>query len=117
EARDTAQPDRQCGRIRSHKREKWGSGGMTAPLDAPESAQHAEPEAIARGRRDAASRSLTQIAWRRLRRDPVALGGGVFVALLILVAVFAPLLTHWFGHPPNQFHQDLIDPATQGVLK
>lgn len=90
---------------------------MTAPLDAPESAQHAEPEAIAQGRRDIASRSLTQIAWRRLRQDRVALGGGIVVLLLILVAIFAPLLTHWFGHPPNQFHQDLIDPATQGVLK
>ncbi|MEY9211281.1 ABC transporter permease [Thermobifida halotolerans] len=90
---------------------------MTAPLDTPGSTQHAEPEAVTQGTRDTASRSLTQIAWRRLRRDPVALGGGVFVALLILVAVFAPLLTQWFGHPPNQFHYDLIDPATQGVLK
>ncbi|TDQ45766.1 ABC transporter permease [Actinorugispora endophytica] len=89
---------------------------MTAPLDATESAQHAEPEAITQGVRDIASRSLTQIAWQRLRRDKVALGGGVVVVLLILVAIFAPLLTHWFGYPPNEFHQDLINPSTQGVL-
>jgi ABC-type dipeptide/oligopeptide/nickel transport system permease subunit len=58
-------------------------------------------------------RSLWQIAWRRLRRDRGAMAGGVVVILLILMAVFAPLIVKLLGHPPNQFHQETMDPATQ----
>jgi peptide/nickel transport system permease protein len=90
---------------------------MSVPMDAPESSQRADPEAAASGGRGAANRSLRQIAWQRFRRDRLGMAGGVVVLLLILVAVFAPLLTSWFGHPPNQFDQDLIDPLTGGVLR
>jgi peptide/nickel transport system permease protein len=55
-------------------------------------------------------RSPAQIAWLRLKRDKVALAGGVVVVLLILVAVFAPLIVDLLGHPPNDFHEDQIDP-------
>jgi ABC-type dipeptide/oligopeptide/nickel transport system permease subunit len=51
-------------------------------------------------------RSLSQIAWRRLRRDKVAMAGAYFLVFLVLVAIFAPLLVKWFGYPPNEFHQD-----------
>ncbi|MFO7398004.1 MAG: ABC transporter permease [Actinomycetales bacterium] len=57
-------------------------------------------------------RSLGQIAWMRLRRDKVAMGGGLVVIFLVLVAIFAPVIVDWFGHPPNEFHQEMIDPAT-----
>lgn len=57
-------------------------------------------------------RSLRQIAWSRLKRDRVALGGGAVVVLLILMAIFAPLIVRLLGDPPNEFHQELIDPAT-----
>ncbi|QWZ07957.1 ABC transporter permease [Nocardioides panacis] len=60
-------------------------------------------------------RSLGQIAWRRLKRDKVALGGAVFLIFLVLVALFAPVIVKFLGSPPNQFHQDLIDPATGGL--
>ncbi|MBN1945163.1 MAG: ABC transporter permease [Bradymonadales bacterium] len=60
-------------------------------------------------------RSLKQIAWSRLRRDRVALAGGITAILLILVAVFAPLLNRVFGHPQNEFHQDLINPNLGGI--
>ena len=43
-------------------------------------------------------RSLGRIAWTRLKRDKVALAGGVVVVLLILVALFAPLISDLFGH-------------------
>jgi peptide/nickel transport system permease protein len=59
------------------------------------------------------SRSLREIAWTRLKRDRVAMAGGVVVVLLILVAVFAPLIVAWFGHPPAEYHQKLIDPSTE----
>lgn len=61
-------------------------------------------------------RSLGRIAWTRLKRDKVAMAGGVIVLLLILMAVFAPLIIKLFGHPPDEFHQDakLMD-AAMGV--
>jgi peptide/nickel transport system permease protein len=58
-------------------------------------------------------RSLRQIAWMRLKRDKVAMAGGVVCILLILMAVFAPLIVNLFGHPPNEFNQQLIDPSLQ----
>lgn len=44
-------------------------------------------------------RSPGRIAWMRLKRDKVALAGGFVVLLLILVALFAPLIVSAFGHP------------------
>src|SRR5699024_1160711 len=55
--------------------------------------------------------SLMQIAWRRLRRDQLAMVSVVTLVLLFLAAVFAPLLVKWFRHSPTQFHQVLIDPV------
>jgi peptide/nickel transport system permease protein len=54
-------------------------------------------------------RSLGQIAWRRLKKDKVAMVGGVIVVLLIFVAIFAPLIVKIVGSDPYKFHQDLID--------
>lgn len=47
-------------------------------------------------------RTPLQLAWRRLRRDWVAIASAIVIIALILVAIFAPLLTHWFGYPPSQ---------------
>ena len=52
-------------------------------------------------------RSLGQIAWLRLRRDKVAMGGGVFVLFLIVVAIVGP---HVVANP-NLFHPTLVDPT------
>src|SRR5437763_9696379 len=64
-----------------------------------------------------AGRSLGQIAWRRLRRDKLAMAGGVFVIFLCLVAIFAHQLTNWYGEFPNTVHNfpphDLLDASTQ----
>ncbi|HEX6871757.1 MAG TPA: ABC transporter permease [Micromonosporaceae bacterium] len=57
-------------------------------------------------------RSLSQIAWSRLKRDKAAMGGAVTIILLILMAIFAPLIVSLLGHPPNEFHQDLINQET-----
>jgi peptide/nickel transport system permease protein len=54
-------------------------------------------------------RSLGRIAWSRLKRDRVAMGGAIVVIFLVLVAIFAPLIVALLGHPPNEFHQSLID--------
>jgi peptide/nickel transport system permease protein len=62
-------------------------------------------------------RSLGQIAWMRLRRDKVAMTGGAVVIFLIVTAVFAPLIVGLLGHPPNEFHQELINADTQVPIK
>jgi peptide/nickel transport system permease protein len=58
-----------------------------------------------------AGRSLRQIAWRRLKRDKVAIAGGIVVILLVVIAILAPVLSRLFGHPIDEFHIDQIDPT------
>ena len=48
------------------------------------------------------SRSLWSNAWRRLRRNRMAMAGIVFLSLLLLIAIFAPLIA-----PHNPIQQDL----------
>ncbi|MDQ6686804.1 MAG: ABC transporter permease [Actinomycetota bacterium] len=68
----------------------------------------ATPEGFAAGQ-DIQGRSLWQIAWRRLRRDRVAMVGAAFLLLLVVVAILAPLIVRVTGSPPNEFHSSLID--------
>jgi ABC-type dipeptide/oligopeptide/nickel transport system permease subunit len=80
---------------------------MAAPLEmTPESAA---PEAILEGVKGEAieGRSLGQIAWMRLKRDKVAMAGGVIVVLLILIAIVGP----YFVQDPNLYHANLINPT------
>ena len=58
-----------------------------------------------------AGRSLGQIAWLRLRRDRVAMTGGVVIVVLILLAVASVFLNAAGVIQPNTYHQDLIDPT------
>jgi peptide/nickel transport system permease protein len=58
-----------------------------------------------------AGRSLRQIAWRRLKKDKVAMAGGIVVIVLIVLAFLAPVLTRLFGHPIDEYHIDKIDPT------
>ncbi|MEV0093559.1 ABC transporter permease [Streptomyces sp. NPDC050738] len=53
--------------------------------------------------------------WRRLRAQRAAVVAAVVVALLVLVAIGAPLLTAIEGQDPNAYHPDLIDSARGGV--
>jgi peptide/nickel transport system permease protein/oligopeptide transport system permease protein len=85
---------------------------VTAPIEVTGSATEAAPEALLEGvGKRIEGRSLGQIAWMRLKRDRVAMAGGLVIVLLVLMAVFAPLLVKWFGHPPTEFHEELIDPT------
>ena len=79
---------------------------MTAPLEAP---ADAAPETVLAGAGGKAieGRSLGQIAWMRLRRDKVAIAGGVVIIVLILVAIFGPFLVQ----NPTIYHDDLINPT------
>jgi peptide/nickel transport system permease protein len=89
---------------------------MSLGPEASISDESTAPVADAAGERDGsekaiAGRSLRQIAWRRLKRDKVAMAGGIVVILLIVVALLAPLLSKWFGHPIDEYHIDQIDPT------
>jgi peptide/nickel transport system permease protein/oligopeptide transport system permease protein len=79
---------------------------MTAPLEAP---ADAAPETVLQGAgtKDIEGRSLGQIAWRRLRRDKVAMAGGIFIVFLILVAIVGPHLVQ----NPDTYHANLINPT------
>jgi len=57
-------------------------------------------------------RSLGRIAWDRFKRDKVAIVSGAFVVLLILLAIFANVITHWVGVDPNQYNGNLVDSGT-----
>ena len=46
-------------------------------------------------------RSPWVLAWRRLRQDKVAVASGIIILLLALLAVLAPVIAAWVGHPPN----------------
>jgi peptide/nickel transport system permease protein len=67
---------------------QWGPGLPEPPL---------EPEALG-------SRSFGEDTWRRLRRTPGALIGTAVVLLIVVAAVFAPLLAH-------------IDPLAQNLAR
>jgi peptide/nickel transport system permease protein len=56
-------------------------------------------------------RSLGRIAWTRLKRDRVAMAGGGVVIFLVLAAIVGPFIVNAAGHPPNEFHQQLVDPT------
>jgi peptide/nickel transport system permease protein len=53
-------------------------------------------------------RSLGRIAWNRLKRDRVAMLSAGVIVFLVLVAIFAPLITKVLGHPPNEYHSNLV---------
>jgi peptide/nickel transport system permease protein len=57
-------------------------------------------------------RSLGQIAWARLRKDKIAMAGGVVVLILILVAIFAHPITAAYGYGPTTGDINLTSPDT-----
>jgi peptide/nickel transport system permease protein len=54
-------------------------------------------------------RSLWQLVWRRIRRSKVAMTSLGVIILIILLAIFAPVLTAIEGQDPYTTHNDLID--------
>ncbi|WP_020136735.1 ABC transporter permease [Streptomyces sp. 351MFTsu5.1] len=67
------------------------------------------PEAVAPGV------SGARQFWRRLRAQRAAMVAAGVVALLVLVALAAPLLTALEGQDPTTYHPSLVDSARGGV--
>jgi peptide/nickel transport system permease protein len=72
-------------------------------------------EATGAGVEPAAGASGARQFWRRLRTQRAALVAAVVVALLVLVALAAPLLTLIEGQDPTTYHPSLVDSARGGV--
>ncbi len=62
-----------------------------------------------------AASSLWQDAWRRLKRNRAAMGGLVYLTLLVLAAIAAPLLTPYSPYTPD-FNMTLQPPSPQHPL-
>ena len=60
---------------------------------------------------DVRGRSLTQIAWGRLRRDRTFVVSSIVVLIFILIAVFAPLITNLLGVDPYSLDKNAISQA------
>jgi peptide/nickel transport system permease protein len=74
-------------------------GGGAAPVGAPVSA--GEP---------IAARSVGQLFWRRFKEDKVAIASAVFLVLLVLIAILAPVIVDVTGaRPPNEQSTEFRD--------
>jgi peptide/nickel transport system permease protein len=51
-------------------------------------------------------RSQWRLTWRRLRHDKAAVGAGVVIAIVMLLAVTAPAIAGLIGHGPDQAFPD-----------
>ncbi|MFD9003877.1 ABC transporter permease [Streptomyces sp. NPDC059582] len=87
---------------------------MTAPLHEPtaDAAPSPAEEAavVSAGAKAVQGRSLGRIAWERLKRDKLALTGGIVVLALIVIALLAPVISSLVGQDPDAYHENLIDP-------
>src|SRR5215472_515214 len=81
---------------------------MAVPIDVASGPGGQPPEeALSASDKAIEGRSLSQIAWRRLRKDKVAMTGGVIIVILIVIAIVGPYLVA----NPNTYHSGLIDPT------
>jgi peptide/nickel transport system permease protein len=84
--------------------EVFGSGAQLGYV--PESG-----EPIPEGRKVIQGRSPWQLAWERLRKDRAAMVSGGTIAVIILFALLAPVISSWVGHGPNQQFIDIGEDA------
>lgn len=61
------------------------------------------------------ARSQFARAWARFRRNKLALVSLVFIAILLLVAIFAPLVAP-YGHDETNYAAQRVPPGTDGYL-
>jgi peptide/nickel transport system permease protein len=75
------------------------------PVGASAELTEIDPTAIA-------ARSPWELFWRRFREDKLAMAALIFLAILVLVAIFAPLVVKIFGAPdPDYRDQSALDPV------
>jgi len=87
------------------------TGGDTAAELANEAS-----EPIPVGRKLIQGRSPFQLAWERMRRDKAAIASMAVIAVIILLALLAPVIASWIGHGPNQQFIDIGENANGGPV-
>lgn len=61
---------------------------------------------------EVAARSPFQLVWSRLRADPTAMVSAAVIALVIIIAIAAPLISTLVGHGPDeQFRKEGLTPS------
>jgi peptide/nickel transport system permease protein/oligopeptide transport system permease protein len=81
---------------------------VAVSLDPSPGQRGPSPEAgVTSARPPIEGRSPGQIAWRRLRRDRVAMAGGVLIVFLVLMAIIGPHLVQ----NPDSYNSNLINPT------
>src|SRR4051794_19994746 len=85
-------------------------GGTGMSTSASDVLIEGEPlDATSEGAAEIAARSPLELFWRRLRRDKVALVALGIIVVMVLVAIFAPLIVKILGAPdPNTQNDDLL---------
>jgi peptide/nickel transport system permease protein len=79
---------------------RGGAGLVGIELDREVAAEQ-DPELKEEREQEFIGRTPWSLAWARLRKDRVSMVSLGFIILLVLVAIFAPLLTALIGHGPN----------------
>jgi ABC-type dipeptide/oligopeptide/nickel transport system permease subunit len=69
------------------------------------------PVEVTADQSDVAGRSLRSIVWGRLRRDKTAMISMIGILIILLGAIFAPLITRLMGVDPYSFNGDLLSDA------
>ena len=81
---------------------------MAVSLDPSPGQRGPSPEAgVTSARTPIEGRSPGQIAWRRLRRDRVAMAGGILIVFLVLMAIIGPHVVQ----NPDTYNSNLINPT------
>ena len=83
--------------------------GLTGGLGPESDHTSADPQGAIAGR------SLASIAWRRLRRDKVALVAGGVIILIILIAALADVISAIYGQRPSELHNTGADSVINDV--
>jgi peptide/nickel transport system permease protein len=68
------------------------------------------------GELEVKARGYWEQVWRRFKRDKIAVGGGVTIILLLLLAfIGAPIARHFLGHGPNDLFYTALTPTGQPI--
>jgi len=60
-------------------------------------------------------RSPRQIAWMRFKRNKVGVGAGILSITLLLLSLFAPIVSKIIGVDPDTLHLDVLDTSGSGI--
>jgi peptide/nickel transport system permease protein len=85
---------------RAHVEHALSDSGPDAPIDPEATSVEVSQQVV--------GRSPWELFWRRFRKDKFALGGLFIVALMISIALLAPVISGVF-HGPNEVHLEQLD--------